>query len=72
MSVSKYKIAWAAVVATIAIPLNACSQEEPSPVAKDTAVHTAEVAQGGMADVLARGEKVYLGNCAACHQPTGV
>jgi len=72
MSVSKYDISWAVVFAAIAIPLNACSQEPASPAAKDTAVHTAEVAQGGMADVLARGEKVYLGNCAACHQPTGV
>ena len=24
-----------------------------------------------MADLIARGEKIYSGNCAACHQPSG-
>ncbi len=37
----------------------------------DTAVHDAEVASGSMAEVMARGETVYLGHCAACHQPNG-
>ena len=39
--------------------------------ASDTAVHTAETASGAIADLMARGEKVYLTNCAACHQADG-
>ncbi len=38
----------------------------------DTAVHDAEVRQGAEWEaLLAHGESVYLGNCAACHQPNG-
>jgi len=38
----------------------------------ETAVHTAEILQGDELEALiARGEQVYLGNCAACHQPAG-
>jgi len=38
----------------------------------DTAVHDAEVASGeAFQETMARGEKVYLENCAACHQPDG-
>ncbi len=38
----------------------------------DTAVHAAETMQGEELEALmARGEQVYLGNCAACHQPDG-
>ena len=51
--------------------LGACSQES-APVAGDTAVHDAEVAAAGADDLMAKGEAVYLANCAACHQPTGV
>ncbi|MDZ7643109.1 MAG: cytochrome c [Woeseiaceae bacterium] len=36
-----------------------------------TAVHDAEVAQGAMQEKLAHGRDVFLGNCAACHQPDG-
>ncbi|MDX1518416.1 MAG: cytochrome D1 domain-containing protein, partial [Woeseiaceae bacterium] len=39
--------------------------------ASDTQVHGAEVAAAGKEDLIARGEKVYLANCAACHQPDG-
>ena len=39
--------------------------------ADDTIVHTAEVAAAGKDELIARGEKVYLANCAACHQPNG-
>jgi nitrite reductase (NO-forming)/hydroxylamine reductase len=52
----------------------ACSQRTDEPAVtetSDTAVHTAEVAQGELSDVMARGESVYLANCAACHQPNG-
>ncbi|MFZ9053742.1 MAG: cytochrome D1 domain-containing protein [Woeseiaceae bacterium] len=51
--------------------LGACSQE-PAPAASDTAVHDAEVAAAGADNLMAKGEAVYLANCAACHQPSGV
>jgi nitrite reductase (NO-forming)/hydroxylamine reductase len=41
-------------------------------MADDTAVHTAEVSAAGAGELMAKGEAVYLANCAACHQPTGV
>jgi len=40
--------------------------------ANDTAVHTAEVSAAGKDELMAKGEGVYLANCAACHQPTGL
>ena len=59
-----------------ALALGACGQEgsgdQAATPASDTAVHDAEVASGDMGDVMARGEAVYLANCAACHQPTGM
>jgi len=54
-----------------------CSQEvaearqPPSTASGDIAVHGAEVAAGSFGQLMARGEQVYLQNCAACHQPTG-
>jgi len=57
------------------LALGACSQqadESAGPAADDTAVHRAEVAAAGAEDMMARGEAVYLANCSACHQPTGV
>ena len=78
MKRSKYNSLWMLLLAAALLPLAACSQDggrqsgqESSQAAPDTAVHDAEVAQGAMGDVMARGEAVYLGNCAACHQPTG-
>ncbi len=59
--------------AMMGILLAACS-EKPAPAdtaTADTAVHTAEVSAAGKGDLIAKGEKVYLANCAACHQPTG-
>lgn len=55
----------------IALPLAACAQDEAANQDSDTAVHSAETAQGDMGTVLARGRDVYLQNCAACHQPEG-
>ena len=59
-----------------ALALGACGQEgsgdQAATPASDTAVHDAEVASGDMGDVMARGEAVYLANCSACHQPTGM
>jgi len=65
------------VLILAAMLLQACGQggggNQPAPAAaNDTAVHDAEVASGAMGDVMARGETVYLANCAACHQPTGL
>ncbi len=61
-------------VSLIGLSVGACAQEsadESSASADDTAVHTAEVAAGTKDDLLAKGEAVYLANCAACHQPNG-
>jgi nitrite reductase (NO-forming)/hydroxylamine reductase len=59
------------VFVAAAFSLPACGQDTPPPKT-DTAVHSAEAAQGRVPEIMAAGEKVYLGNCAACHQPTGV
>lgn len=64
-----------AVLFLLALATAACgpgeaeAPDEPAPAA--TAVHDAEVAAGGMNEIVARGEQVFLQNCAACHQPTG-
>ena len=63
----------------LAIPMvglfiGACSPEAadtPAAAANDTAVHTAEVSAASKDDLIAKGEAIYLANCAACHQPTG-
>ena len=70
-----FKSVWMLIAAARVLPLQACSQDsadQSASEASDTAVHQAEVAQGQMGDMMARGEAVYLGNCAACHQPTGM
>jgi len=75
MKVMAKKQGLSLLVALGALLIYACSpagNESSAQQASDTAVHDAEVAQGSVSDVLAHGEQVYLGNCAACHQPTGV
>lgn len=71
--------------AGITIAVSACSPTETSSVAGDSnsgvdkaapLVHQAEVAAGDMsaeaiAASVAAGQKAYLANCAACHQPNG-
>ena len=52
-------------------PTADASADEQAGRTDDTAVHTAEVAAAGSADLLAKGEAVYLANCSACHQPDG-
>jgi len=59
------------IVAIIGCSQNGNEAAQQSASQSDTAVHDAETAAGAMGDVMARGEQVYLGNCAACHQPTG-
>ena len=73
MKVSKYFRV--VLLGLMALAISACAQEtggdQAASSASDTAVHDAEVASGDMGEVMTRGEMVYLGNCAACHQPTG-
>jgi nitrite reductase (NO-forming)/hydroxylamine reductase len=62
------------LLATLGLALGACSDADTSPAAQpsdDAAVHTAEVAAGSSDALMAKGEAVYLANCAACHQPDG-
>ena len=62
------------LVPILGLTIGACSQDaadDSAATASDTAVHTAEVAAGGKDELMAKGEAVYLANCAACHQPTG-
>lgn len=60
----------------VGLSLGACSQqadEATSPAAADdTGVHSAEVSAATADDLMAKGEAVFLANCSACHQPTGV
>ncbi len=63
-----------ALIAAIAVLLAACGGDIDAVTqtdASDTAVHTAEVAAADKEALMARGEQVYLANCAACHQPDG-
>ncbi len=63
------------IVPIVGLSIGACSQqadESATPDVDDAVVHTAEVAAAGSSELMAKGESVYLGNCAACHQPTGV
>jgi len=61
------------LVPMLGLTIGACSQEAadtPAAAANDTAVHTAEVSAAGKDELIAKGEAIYLANCAACHQPT--
>ena len=77
MKLSSHNPSSFAIIAAATLLLQACSRDDADQAASASgddaavAVHTAEVAQGAMSDVMARGERVYLANCAACHQPTG-
>jgi nitrite reductase (NO-forming)/hydroxylamine reductase len=68
------KLSLLLMVPLVGLSLGACSKQadEPAATADDTAVHTAEVAAAGADDLMAKGEAVFLANCSACHQPTGV
>ena len=66
------QIGWLLAVPLIGLSLGACSQDTSGQSSGgDTAVHDAEVASASVGDLMARGEAVYLANCAACHQPDG-
>lgn len=56
--------------------LTACAQSDDDSAAtqgaNDTAVHTAEVSAASVDGLMAKGEAIYLANCSACHQPSGV
>lgn len=67
------KLSIALLVAVLGLTTGACSKEAATETAamNDTAVHTAEVSAAGKDELFAKGEAVFLANCAACHQPTG-
>lgn len=56
----------------LGLALGACSQEQADSAAgTDTAVHDADVAVASVDEQMAKGEAVFMANCAACHQPDG-
>jgi nitrite reductase (NO-forming)/hydroxylamine reductase len=62
------------LVPILGLTIGACSQDaadDSTATANDTAVHTAEVSAAGKDELMAKGEAVFLANCAACHQPNG-
>jgi nitrite reductase (NO-forming)/hydroxylamine reductase len=68
------KLSLALLVPMLGLTIGACSQEAadaPAAAANDTAVHTAEVSAANKDELIAKGEAIYLANCAACHQPNG-
>ena len=68
------KLSLLLTIPMVGLFMGACSQEAadaPAATADDTAVHTAEVSAAGKDELVAKGEAIYLANCAACHQPTG-
>ena len=68
------KLSLLLTIPMVSLFIGACSQEAadtPAATADDTAVHTAEVSAAGKDELVAKGEAIYLANCAACHQPTG-
>ena len=67
------KIANLSIVLVLLFALAGCPQQGngAQQAGSDTAVHDAETAAGTVEEVVARGQAVYNGNCAACHQPTG-
>ena len=68
------KLSLLLMVPLLGLSIGACSKQadEPAGAGDDTAVHTAEVAAASSGELMAKGEAVYLANCSACHQPTGV
>lgn len=67
------KLSLLLTIPLLGLTLAACSQDaaEESAAANDTVVHDAEVSAAGKDDLVAKGEAIYLANCAACHQANG-
>ena len=67
------KLSFALLLSLLGLTIGACAKEEATDTGatSDTAVHTAEVSAAGKDELIAKGEAVYLANCAACHQPNG-
>ncbi len=62
------------LVPILGLTIGACSQDaadDSAATGSDVAVHTAEVSAAGKDELMAKGEAVFLANCAACHQPNG-
>jgi nitrite reductase (NO-forming)/hydroxylamine reductase len=68
------KLGLTLIVSLLGFAISACSpqSDEAAAPADDTVVHTAEVSAAGVDDLMAKGEQIYLANCSACHQPSGV
>jgi len=71
------KLSLIIIMPILGLSLQACTQDTAdttaSPAAtSDAAVHTAEVAAADVDGLMEKGEKIFLANCAACHQPTGL
>jgi nitrite reductase (NO-forming)/hydroxylamine reductase len=68
------KLSLLLAVPLLALSLGACSKDAADDSAKaagDTAVHSAETAVASVDELMAKGERVYNANCAACHQRNG-
>ncbi len=67
------KTSIALMLSLLGLTIGACAKEEAADTAatSDSAVHTAEVSAAGKDALIAKGEAVFLANCAACHQPNG-
>ena len=69
---TRKKLSLFLAVPILGLTIGACSNDSAdTPAANDTAVHTAETAVATVDELMAKGEAVYLANCAACHQPDG-
>lgn len=62
-------VAAAGTVASDAVPAQPAAEAAPAPAPIEVAA--APAAAPSQADAMKAGEKVYNGNCAACHQATG-
>ncbi len=65
---------YVALLVMIITTTSVSAQEEqatPTTATASAEVHDAERAAGDLATVIARGEAIYLANCAACHRPDG-
>ncbi len=71
MKIASYSRIFLLVLGALALQACGPAGDQSGQTGADTAVHDAEVAAGAMVDIMARGETVYLANCAACHQPNG-
>ena len=61
-------------VPLLGLSIGACTKDaadESAKAAGDTAAHSVEAVVDTVEELMAKGERVYRANCAACHQPNG-